>query len=275
MPINRLHPLDSLFRAATRLGRNAGSNATTAGDSATTITAAPSCGTTTTTTTPAPPSRVTYRPFTSEVRRGIEHWISDTSQAITSASPSGMRATADYSAACYAPLAAEVVENAASISSEEDEDEDEDEVSSPFLKMPPSCSTGLVSSKGEDEDEDEEQFTRGRSRTRRGEYGYITIAPPLPALTREDAFVEMPVSPVSSGSRSSSRVSALSVYEEEEQEGLWEGAEEEEEDEDEEGGCEIRITPPSMGSECGWWESERGRDEEGEGEEIEVEIMLQ
>ncbi|KAI1640980.1 hypothetical protein F4809DRAFT_637111 [Biscogniauxia mediterranea] len=273
MPLNRLHPLDSLFRAATRLGRNTGSNTTTAGDSATTTTAAAA------TTIPALPSRVTYRPFTADVRAGIERWISDTSRAVTSASPS-FRSTSDYSAASYAPLSAEVVESAASIGSEEEdeEDENENEVSSPFLTTGlAAASSSSSSSRGgnedEDQDEDEEQLTRGRSRTRRGGYGYITIA--LPALAREDdAFVDLLVSPVSSGSRSSSRVSALSTYEredEEEQQELWEGAEEEEEEE-EEGGCEIRVTPPSMGSsERGWWESER----DGYGEEIEVEIMLQ
>ncbi|KAI1492196.1 hypothetical protein F5X96DRAFT_414773 [Biscogniauxia mediterranea] len=274
MPLNRLHPLDSLFRAATRLGRNTGSNTTTAGDSATTTTttATAAAAAATATTTPALPSRVTYRPFTADVRAGIERWISDTSRAVTSASPSlSLRSTSDYSAACYAPLSAEVevVESAASIGSHEEEDEVS---STPFLTTGLAGAASSSSSKGgnedEDQDEDEEQLTRGRSRTRRGGYGYITIA--LPALAREDdAFVDSLVSPVSSGSRSSSRVSALSTYEREEQEEqeLWEGAEEDEDEE--EGGCEIRVTPPSMGS----WESER--DGDGDGEEIEVEIILQ
>ncbi|KAI5924896.1 hypothetical protein F4810DRAFT_101194 [Camillea tinctor] len=280
MAMNRLHPLDSLFRAANRLGLNIGSNSSTTttatGEAAKTSTSAATAASSSGTCVPAP-DRVVNKPFTSEVRAGIERWISDTRRALsTKASPS-ITTTSDYSAACYAPLAGEVGNV-----------NDEDAVSSPLLQTPLSCSTmsRLVESESESESEseenrrkidmelDEEQLTRGRSRTRK-EYGYISIVPPVPELVREDAYVEL-VSPVSSGSRSSSRVSALSARCEKEQ--LWQGAEalsEDEDDEDrEDGGCQIRVIPPSAGN--SEWDAGSDADgEDGQGGEIQIGIVLQ
>ncbi|KAI1502693.1 hypothetical protein F5X99DRAFT_407769 [Biscogniauxia marginata] len=216
--MDRLHPFDSLFRAATRRARSDNDDTPT---SAT--------------------NRATYRykPYTARARAGIERWISDTRAANPPVAPATAGGISS-SSATYSTLSSSDEEDKdrgdRDVKQTDDDDDDGDDdshsndyavVSSPFLyaTLPSSAEsesgsfTGEEEEEDEEEEEEEEEQPRGRSRSRSRGLALPPLYVPIPpVLARAEACL---VSPVSSGSRSSSRVSALSAVEDQYQDADW------------------------------------------------------